>query len=625
MSLSAITVLALAYRSIANDFKVQSQETMNLGKETYALFKAQNLPHTTLKLQELEKSFQKTRTDYQQFRLPLNLLGQKNKYEDGLALMAAADSGLQAAKKTIAVITPHADVLGFSVEKKAEGGVAEDRIKKLLDTIALVGPELDEISQDLHQAQTQIQTVDPQDYPEKLGDLWGAKFILQKMNKSDWQDLPARDLVQQLRQQTDTLVNSFAEYQPAILKLPAMMGAGESGKKKYLVLFQNNNELRPTGGFLTAYAIIYLEDGKVTTELSDDIYELDKKFTKRIAIPEKLGKYLTTEKYWHLRDMNIDPDFAQSMATFLEHYQTMKGEPQDIDGIIALDTQVLTGLIDVLGPVEVPGYGTFSTELDKKYNAPQIVIALSEIITKPTPYLRTDRKGVLGPMMAAILTKVYSATSEQFPNLFQVALSSLNGKHVQAYFIDPELQKAAEKINAAGRMEAPVVNQDFLAIVDANLGGAKSNLFIDYDVKQTILPPEAGRLTKQLSINYRNSQPGDNCNLEAGQLCLNATNNDWQRIYLPANSELINAKGYKSPPTVAQEEGFTVIDGYFSLNPDSTAKIELEYSVPYTDTQNYNLKIWQQGGLRLVKHLIDVNENQEEIMVTGDTAYKASF
>ena len=39
---------------------------------------------------------------------------------------------------------------------------------------------------------------------------------------------------------------------------------------------------------------------------------LDKKFNQRIAIPEQLGRYLTTEKYWHLRDMNIYPDFVQS-------------------------------------------------------------------------------------------------------------------------------------------------------------------------------------------------------------------------------------------------------------------------------------------------------------------------
>ncbi len=70
--------------------------------------------------------------------------------------------------------------------------------------------------------------------------------------------------------------------------------------------------------FLTAYAIITVDKGVVNSEKSDDIYELDQKFTKKIAIPEVLGKYLTTEKYYHLRDMNISPDFKPRWRNFMK-------------------------------------------------------------------------------------------------------------------------------------------------------------------------------------------------------------------------------------------------------------------------------------------------------------------
>lgn len=623
--LTALAVLGLAYKDIINNFKVQAQETYQFVLDTYATFKTQDLPGTTTKLQTTQASLEKTSNEFTQLKAPLTLLGKKAQYEDGLAVFAAAQHGLAVAQKGLAVLTPYADVLGFTVEKKEEGGTAEDRIKKLLDTLSVVGPELDSILTDLQAAQLEIDKIDPNDYPEKLSDWFGMSFILNKMGKAEFAEYPVRAKIIEMQDTVDLMIKTFEEYQPVINKLPEIAGSGENNKKKYLVIFQNNNELRPTGGFLTAYAVIYMENGKITTEKSDDIYELDKKFSKKIAIPATLGKYLTTEKYWNLRDMNIDPDFSKSIETFLTNYQTIKGEPQDIDGIIAIDTQVLTGLIDVLGPVEVNGYGTFSNELDKKYNAPQIIIALSEIITRPTPYMREDRKGILGPMMSAILTKVYSAQKEQFPALFQVMVKAIAGKHAQAYFINQELQAAADKINLTGKMIAPTDGSDFLAIVDANLGGAKSNLFIDYNVEQTILAPENGELSKKVVINYKNSQAGDNCNLEAGLLCLNSTNNDWNRIYLPLGSKLVSAKGYKSEPNVYEENGFTVIDGYFSLNPNSTAKIDLEYTVPYSNTQDYVLKIWQQGGLRTVNHLIDVNDNQEEITVAGDTLYKTKF
>ncbi|MBQ6438355.1 hypothetical protein IJJ12_03155, partial [bacterium] len=106
---------------------------------------------------------------------------------------------------------------------------------------------------------------------------------------------------------------------------------------------------------------------------------------------------------------------------------------------------------------------------------------------------------------------------------------------------------------------------------------------------------------------------------------LNSTNNDWFRLYLPAGAKLSEAKGFKGEPEVYDENGFTVIDGYFALNPNSSAKIDLTYTVPYADETDYRLYIWQQGGLRPVKHLLDVNDNQEEITVSGDTVYTAKF
>jgi hypothetical protein len=228
-------------------------------------------------------------------------------------------------------------------------------------------------------------------------------------------------------------------------------------------------------------------------------------------------------------------------------------------------------------------------------------------------------------MMQALLAKVYSAPKQSFPALFEVVLNSIEGRHLQVYFIDTQLQLAAEKINLAGRMVAPSEESDFLAIVDANLGGAKSNLFITYDVEQVVGVPENGQLEKVVKITYKNSRPGDNCNLEAGLLCLNATNNDWHRLYLPLGSQLISAKGFKGEAEVYEENGFTVVDGFFSLNPDSTAKIELNYTVPYSNERTYRLYIWKQGGVEEVKHLIEVNGNQEEVLVTKDNTFTAEF
>lgn len=582
--------------------------------ESKQLLATQNLPALPEKLNQISASKEKIKADYQKLAFYGKLPILRNYYRDGEKLFEVANHGLNIANKGVGALLPYVDLLGFQGEGTFTGGTTQDRIVLILETLGQIQPTIDEIDQETKQVVEIMASIDANRYPKKFANREIRSQILEAQNLAS------------LFSQT------FSDYKPVIASLGDMAGAKEP--QKYLVLFQNENELRPTGGFLTAYAIITVDKGVVNSEKSDDIYELDQKFTQRVAIPSALGKYLTTEKYYHLRDMNISPDFKTSMEEFYKNYSTVRGEPQDINGIIAVDTSVLTELLRVIGPIEVPGYGVFSAENEPRCDCPQVVYALSEIITKPTPYLREDRKGVLGPLMKAILAKTYDLDKARFPELFAVAIKSIEGRRLQMYFMDETRQKAAEQINAAGRLYELKndfkgwkmgENMDFLAIVDANLGGAKSNLFTNYEVKQIVNAPADGRIEKTVEITYKNTRKADNCNLEAGQLCLNATLNDWVRIYLPKGSELIEIQGISNEASVYEEESLTVIDGYFSLEPMGLAKIKLSYTVPYTDGVNYNLKMWKQGGIDQVPVLMDVTGGEEQLILDKDLSYSTVF
>ena len=605
--LSLILIIGIYTFVIIKQFKTQAETSMATDKQAYATFKAQDLPNTQKESATLQTGLTELQQTYQKLNFYRYVPIASWYYVDGEHVFKAGEAGLAAAQKAIAELVPYADVLGFQGEDSFTGGTAEDRIKILIDTLDKVMPSFDAITQDLKIAETELLAINPNHYPKTI------------------KNQPIRSRITEIQTMFKDGVDGFIEFRPVLEQLPDLAG-GKGERKKYLVLFQNDNELRPTGGFLTAYAVIYVENGKVTPEKSDDIYELDQKFTKRLPIPEALGKYLTTEKYWHLRDMNISPDFKLSMEQFYEQYKTVRGEPTDIDGIIAVDTKVLTDLLSVLGPVQVPAYGTFSAEPDNRCDGcAQVVYALSEIITKPTPYLREDRKGILGPLMQSTLQKAYSAPKEKWPELFQLMWGDLEGKHIQLYFTAEQAQTAAETVNAAGRMIAQENGNDFLAIINANLGGAKSNLFVNYDVKQEILIPESGMLEKSVEITYRNTRKADNCNLEAGKLCLNSTLRDWTRLYIPAGSELISAQGFTTEPVTYEENGMQVIDGFFILEPLGSAKLKLTYKVPYTDEKTYRIHLWKQGGVDDFETLFDVNGGEEKILVNKDSLVEIPF
>lgn len=599
-------VLAFKTMAVVNQIKVEGQEAQILARQGYDQFKGQNLPAVKETLNQLDTKLDTIDGLYAQLGFYRAIPIASSYYSDGIHGLAAGEAGLAAAQRSVDAITPYADVLGFTGEGTFQGGTTEDRLKIILQTLQKITPELDLIAQDLETVEKELASINPNRYPEQIR---GTEI---RSNIIEAQEL------------SSGAVTALTEFRPVIEQLPSIAG-GTGEARKYLVLFQNDNELRPTGGFLTAYAIIKVEDGKVIPEKSDDIYELDQRFNERLPIPEALGRYLTTERYWNLRDMNISPDFKVSMDEFYSHYVDVPGEPDDLDGIIAVDTEFLKSLIQVLGPVNVPGYGTFSGENVPQCDCPQIIYALSEIITRPTPYIREDRKGILGPLMREMLTKAYGAPKQQWPSLFELGWSSIQSRHIQFYFMDETHQASAELIQGAGRMRPAAEGADFLGIVNANLGGAKSNLFTEYEVVQTVEAPESGRVQKTVEITYRNTRKGDNCNLEAGLLCLNSTLRDWTRLYLPEGSELVSANGFIAEPKTYDENGFSVIDGFFILEPNSSAKVTVTYTIPYEDTENYTVTMWKQGGIKDYKLLMDVTGGQEELLISKDTTYTTEF
>jgi hypothetical protein len=604
---SILGVIAYSTYQVATDLRKKASEGEFIARSAYDAFKAQNLIESENQLKILQGKLLEIESTYQKLSFYDNIPFANQYYRDGNHGLKTAEHGLNAGLKAISTIAPYADVLGFQGEGTFTGGTAEDRIRIMIETLSAVMPAFDDITTELTLAEEEFSKIDPNRYPDEV------------------RGIQVKSQLAQAQKMMDDSISAFKEFRPVIEQLPDIAG-GKGERRKYLILFQNDNELRPTGGFLTAYAVIYMENGKVTPEKSDDIYELDQKFTKKIAIPEALGRYLTTEKYWNLRDMNTSPDFKISMNQFFENYKTVRGEPDNIDGIIAVDTETLKGLLTVLGPVEVPGYGTFSAENDPRCDCPQVVYALSEIITKPTPYLREDRKGILGPMMQAILTKTYTANKQQWPALFEFAWKNLEQRHIQMYFLKDEFQLASESINGAGVMKGPQdKNTDFLAIINANLGGAKSNLFTEYSVEQIVSAPENGQLTKTVEISYKNTRKADNCNLEAGKLCLNSTLQDWTRLYLPAGSKLVDSQGFTKEPKEYEENGFAVIDGFFTLEPLGVAKIIVTYTVPYEDNSIYRVKLWKQGGIDPIPTVMDVTGGQEKIVVEKDMTYQVEF
>lgn len=135
---------------------------------------------------------------------------------------------------------------------------------------------------------------------------------------------------------------------------------GEDREKIYLLLLQNNMELRPTGGFIGSFAIVGFNKGAMTKFEVYDVYDADGQLKGYVEPPWQLKEYLN-QPAWYLRDSNWDPDFsksAQRAEWFLDKSMNIQ-----VDGVVAID---LNFARDLVGAFESVYVADFDKRIDPK-------------------------------------------------------------------------------------------------------------------------------------------------------------------------------------------------------------------------------------------------------------------
>lgn len=503
---------------------------------------------------------------------------------DAQHIVNAGNYGIEAAITTADSLIPYADVLGLQGGGGFTGGSAQDRIRIAVKTLGKVVPKIDDIEKDLKLAQSEIDQVDPNHYPN----FWKFKKV--------------REQIEEVRSLADEGVLSVEQGKPLIKVLPQLLG--ESEPKKYLILFQNDKELRPTGGFITYYAIFKVEEGVISVERSSNIYDLDDTISGKPAAPDILRKYLEVSRL-NIRDSNISPDFVESMNAFNDLYEK-SSIYEDVDGVIALDTHFLVNVIRILGEVEAAGL-TFNADNDPRCDCPQVVYVLEDQITRPVNYIRENRKALIGELLYAVMEKALSSSpSEYWGRLVQQGIQDAQEKHVMMYLYNDDAEKGIKALNWGGTIRE--TTGDYVHVNDANLGGAKSNMFVTQAVKMEYTVKD-GKVSKTLSITYRNPEKHSNCNLEAGQLCLNGVLRNWQRVYVPKGSTLTSSKGSEVKVDTYTDLGKTVFEGFMRVNPQGKAEISYTYDLPFdvSDQDVLPVLIQKQPGVEKVPYEVYVN------------------
>ncbi|MDO8573599.1 MAG: DUF4012 domain-containing protein [Candidatus Daviesbacteria bacterium] len=362
------------------------------------------------------------------------------------------------------------------------------------------------------------------------------------------------------------------------------------GSKNYLILLQNNMELRPAGGFIGSFAKISFEGGKLKKLTVNDIYAIDGALPLHVEPPKEIKEDLG-QKNWYLRDSNWESDFPTSARQAEWFYTKETGET--VEGVIAMDVSAMEKLLEAIGPLNLPDYNEKITS----ENLFEKAVSHAEMSFFPGSQAK---KSFLTALANEAFNKIFFLPQNNWPGVITALSKSLDEKHISIYINDNKLLSYADSLgwtHAFPRASKNSENQDFLSLVEANLGANKANYYLDRSYNLETVVGKEGEIKHRLRISYINRSPSDT--FPGGKY------KNRMRIYLPFGSKITrvlwgetNKTGEISGFVDYGRAGYSIL---LELNPKEQKTLVLDYTVPVSlkfenGQAGYKLNVVKQAG-----------------------------
>lgn len=375
-------------------------------------------------------------------------------------------------------------------------------------------------------------------------------------------------------------------------------------EKSFLIMLQNEAELRPGGGFLGQYTIVKIKNGEIVSTYVEDANLLDQRIKTKIPAPFPFYRMMQL-KNWKFRDSNFSPDFPTNVEKAKYFFRLAGGGSTNFYGVIAVNSKVFNDVLGLTGPIAVPGYaGEFNSENGAR--------KLEEIVEKAyimNPDIDTqNRKAILKKMAPIILENLISVGN--IPKIAELFHTELKNRDVMMNFSDPTLQQAVESVHWDGSMPKDW-GGDYLMAVDANMGALKSDWYVkrqmSYDIDLTQPKPQV-----TLNIKYDHTAPyGD---------WRTSDYHSYLRVYVPKGSNFLESK-MVSRLNTNEEFGKTYF-GFMChvlIGRQTDAYIKYELPESFSNMEDYKLLIQKQSGAGEVPIKVHVKTkdgefNQDQIL-----------
>jgi hypothetical protein len=385
------------------------------------------------------------------------------------------------------------------------------------------------------------------------------------------------------------------------------------GEHTYLIMFQNTEELRATGGFMGSFASLQVQDGQLQTVNVQDIYTPDGQFKGFVTPPVGVETYLSSGNGLRLPDANWWPDFPSSAAKILP-FMGM-GQNQAIDGVIAINLELVEHILQVTGPIYLPDY--------------QTTVSADNFAT----VARADRDEFfpgsiakvqfLSHFLNQLKLKLATLSPDQQQELISVFTSALTTKDIQLYSNLPAVQDIFKYYGLTGEVVYPP-SAFYIMSVESNVGINKANRSIlrSYEV-------QLDETSSQLKITYTNNNPLTPLATDPSEVPQHAAAHlhyvNYQRLLLLPETEVEAITFNDQPLATWDEEIITTSNGQhlkqvgFLLEVPEQTQRTLSISITHPPLSTFqHLTIQKQSGLPASPVIIQTSQGSKSLLLEKD-------
>jgi hypothetical protein len=366
------------------------------------------------------------------------------------------------------------------------------------------------------------------------------------------------------------------------------------------ITFINPSEIRPGGGFPGSYAGVTLSKGNLGSIEVKDIYDPDGQLSLKVIPPKQLQLITQT---WGARDANWFFDFptsARKTLYFLNSSKIYSEQDLTFSALLAINVRVISDILSVIGPIELPEY-------DLTLTGKNFLDEVQREVRSGNDRLTGEPKRILRVLTPVLFERLGALSAEGKKQLITILRERFASKDMLAYIDDTVMQSYLEQLGIAGEVsqaEDGSLNE-YLAVVNANIGGGKTDAVISQSITLKSRVDLEGKINNALTV--RRTHKGK----ASSDAWYNVVNKNFLQIFTPRGSSATSARGADTAPTIAKPDttGYrtdsdvtaiegsleslsglnlqktlafnkTVFSGWVSAAPGTTKTFEMQYVNP---------------------------------------------